>query len=71
MARFDVHKWKNEQYQKDLQSDQVLEIFIREYLSQNTTLDEGKLGDFFKKIKDKDGWRKPRRKYNWMTGART
>ena len=24
-----------------------------------------------KKIKDKDGWRKPRRKYNWMTGART
>lgn len=53
MARFDVHKWRTKQYQKDLQSDQLLEYFIHEYLSQSTTLDEGKLGDFFNKIKDK------------------
>ena len=24
-----------------------------------------------KKIKDKDGWSKPRKRYNWITGART
>jgi predicted phage terminase large subunit-like protein len=24
-----------------------------------------------KKVKGKDGWKKPKRKYNWMTGART
>ena len=31
MARFDVHKWRLEQYQKDSQ-DHLLEHFIRDFL---------------------------------------
>ena len=55
MARFDVYKWRSEQYQKDYLENQILEQLIRETLNipKDQPLNEGKLGDFFQTLKDK------------------
>ena len=55
MARFDVYKWRSEQYQKDYLENQILEQIIRETLNihKNQPLNEGKFGDFFQTLKDK------------------